>query len=184
MAGGFVVINVLRDCISLDRFEFGEQVHGWALKLGFATGNLYVGCSLIDFYGRFQCMASSKRVFDDIRSGCRDTVVWTAMLAALCRGACFLDAVKVFKEMGRAGKRMNSFTFSSVLWACGWVGDDARSGRQVHCTAIKVGFESDEFVRSSLVSMYGRCGLVGDARKSFEGLGQRDGSCWNAMLSF
>ena len=37
-------------------------------------------------------------------------------------------------------------------------------GSQVHVDAIKLGLELDDFVQCGLIDMYGKCGIVDDAK--------------------
>ncbi|KAK3032604.1 hypothetical protein RJ639_037368 [Escallonia herrerae] len=86
--------------------------------------------------------------------------------------------------MGREGTRKNSFTVSSVLKACGKIEDGGHCGRQVHANAIKLGLVSKNYVQSVLVGMYGRFGLVTDARRMFEiNADGRNAACWSAMIA-
>ena len=41
-------------------------------------------------------------------------------------------------------------------------------GKSVHGLALKTGFGVDLFVGSSVVDMYGKCTVIGDARKVFD----------------
>lgn len=75
-------------------------------------------------------------------------------------------------------------TYANILMACARMAD----GRQVHADAIKVGLDGDGLVRSRLVEMYARIGMLGDARRAFEASSNTstsddaDGTCWHAML--
>ncbi|KAF5206787.1 Pentatricopeptide repeat-containing protein [Thalictrum thalictroides] len=187
-----IVDCVLLACIQTGDFGLGQQVHGLVFKMdkkifnkgGGCSDELFIGSLLINFYGKLGCISSARCIFDKMEL--RDTVVWTNMIVVYNREEHFQEVLEVFKEMGRAGTKKNNFTLSSVIRACGRMGDE-RSGRQAHCNAIKLGIELDQFVRCSLVDMYGKCGMVKDARKLFE-MARRyekktNDVCWNAMLT-
>ena len=53
----------------------------------------------------------------------------------------------------------------------------------MHNHVLKVGFEVDVYVKNTLISMYGSCGSVRDARKVFDGSAVRDFVLWNSMLA-
>ncbi|KAJ4978751.1 hypothetical protein NE237_009531 [Protea cynaroides] len=178
---GLVVVSVLKACFQTGDFGLGKQVHGLVLKPGFAK-DLFLGSSLVDFYTKFGCLEGARFVFEQVCR--RNTVLWTAMIAGYCREGRFDEVAELFKEMGREGVKKNHFTMSSALRACGRIEDDGLLGRQVHANAIKLGIEMDLYVQSSLIDMYGRCGLLHDARRAFEMVGnQRNEVCWNAMLT-
>ncbi|XP_042497346.1 pentatricopeptide repeat-containing protein At1g31790-like [Macadamia integrifolia] len=178
---GLIVVSVLKACFQTGEFGLGKQVHGWVLKVGLGK-DLFLGSLFVGFYMKFRCLEGARFVFEQVCH--RDTVLWTAMIAGYYREGKFVEVVDLFKDMGRKGVKKNNFTMSSVLRACGRIEDNGQLGRQVHAGAIKLGMEMDIYVKSSLVDMYGRCGLLHDARRVFEIVGdQRNDVCWNAMLT-
>ncbi|XP_058077519.1 pentatricopeptide repeat-containing protein At1g31790 [Magnolia sinica] len=175
-----VIVSVIKACTQCCYFQLGKQVHGRLWKMGF-TKDMLLASSLVSFYVKFGCLESARKVFDQMPR--RGSIIWTSMIVGYCREDRFNEVLQLFEEMGRAGKRKNNFTFSSVLRACGRMQDDGRNGRQVHAQAIKAGVESNSFVQSSLVDMYGKCGLLPDATRAFEMIAERDMVSWNAMLT-
>ncbi|KAL5079970.1 hypothetical protein RYX36_008391 [Vicia faba] len=110
-------------------------------------------------------------------------LTWTAKIVSGCKERHFSEALGDFKEMGRVGVKKDSFTFSSVLKACGRMQNHGSCGEQVHADTIKLGFDSDSYVQCSLIAMYGRSGLLQDARLVFETTrNERNVDSWNAML--
>ncbi|KAL6009020.1 hypothetical protein ACLOJK_022247 [Asimina triloba] len=172
---------LLESCTRGEYFKLGEQVHGWLCKVG-RTKDILLGSSLVGLYAKFGRPDSARRVFDQMPR--RGSILWASMIAGYCREEHYKEAVEAFKEMGVAGKRKGCFAFSSVLQACGRFEDDGLSGTQVHAQAIKAGVESNSFVQSSLVDMYGKQGLLEEAALAFEMIGERrrDMVIWNAML--
>ncbi|KAK9289847.1 hypothetical protein L1049_008007 [Liquidambar formosana] len=170
----WIIAWVLKACVNTMNLGLGEQVHGWLLKAGY-TMNLFVSSSLINFYGKFKCLGDADFVFDQIPL--RDTVIWTNKIVNNCREEHFEEVLNAFKEMGRAGIKKNHFTLSSVLSACAKLKDDGRCGLQVHANAIKLGIDSNVFVQCGLVDMYGKCGLLRDARMVFETIRRPEKYC-------
>ncbi|WOH11471.1 hypothetical protein DCAR_0830958 [Daucus carota subsp. sativus] len=176
----WILVCVIQACVETDNFELGTQVHGLLWKVDFGK-NLFVCSSLIDFYGRNGCFVGADFVFDQVP--CSNTVVWTARLVNKCREGLFDEALNVFREMTREGVKRNSFTFSSVLKACGRLGDGGLCGEQVHAHAIKFGVVSKSYVQCGLVDMYSKVGLVKYAKRVFDmNEDGKNGACWNAML--
>ncbi|CAK9168546.1 unnamed protein product [Ilex paraguariensis] len=56
--------------------------------------------------------------------------------------------------------------------------DGGYCGQQVHANAINLGVNLKSYVQCGLVDMYGKFGLVKDARRVFE----INAACWDAML--
>ncbi|KAK7252602.1 hypothetical protein RIF29_36671 [Crotalaria pallida] len=171
---------LLKACACSTNFALGLQVHGWLLKLGTCDG-VVISTSLINFYGQFRGIKDANLVFN--RLSRHNTMTWTAKIVSGCKEKQFFEVVSDFKEMGREGIKKDTFTFSSVLKACGKMLDHGRCGKQVHADAIKLGLVEDHYVHCSLIAMYGRGGLLRDAKRVFEmKQNERDDDCWNAMF--
>ncbi|CAN4076400.1 unnamed protein product [Withania somnifera] len=175
-----ILVCVLKACVEMMNLEFGKQVHGWLLKLGNCE-SMTLSSFLIKFYGEFGNLESADNVFDHVPH-C-NTVVWTAIIGNLCKEEQFEGAIRIFSEMVREGVKKNSFTFSSVLKACGKLSDAGCCGQQVHATSVKLGLDTDGYVQCSLIDMYGKYGLLRDAMRVFNEREDKSNiACWNAML--
>ncbi|KAL2348738.1 hypothetical protein Fmac_002738 [Flemingia macrophylla] len=171
---------LFRACAYTVNIPLGMQVHGWLLKSG-SCDHVLLSSSLINFYGRFTSLEDASVVFNGVSR--HSTLTWTAKIVSGCRERHFLEAFDDFKEMGKRGVKKDCFTFSSVLKACGKILNQERCGEQVHADAIKLGLVSDHYVQCSLIAMYGRCGLLRNAKRVFKmSREERKDDCWNAML--
>ncbi|XP_021730714.1 LOW QUALITY PROTEIN: pentatricopeptide repeat-containing protein At1g31790-like [Chenopodium quinoa] len=181
-----VLVSFLKACVHLKEVDLGKMVHGWMLKMGYDRG-LVVDTALVEFYGKSGCLMEANHVFFDLIRVVdhRDTVLWTGVIVNNGREQCFGEVIRIFRVMGEAGVRMNEYTFSTVLKACGRVGDGGLFGQQIHANAIKLGFDSHVFVMCALIDMYGRCGLLNDAKRVFDRMDRRkrNNACWNAMVT-
>uniref|UniRef100_A0AAP0DV80 Pentatricopeptide repeat-containing protein n=1 Tax=Deinandra increscens subsp. villosa TaxID=3103831 RepID=A0AAP0DV80_9ASTR len=177
----WVFVCVLKACASTFNLKLGKQIHSWLLKSGYSN-DMFVSSSLISFYGKIGSFKDGDLVFNGMSSQ-RNVVVWTARINNSCKGENFHQVLDVFKEMGKEGVRKNSFTFSGVLSACAKISDDGNCGEQVHANAIKLGLASKSYVQCGLVNMYGKFGLIEDAKRVFNvNENRRNRACWNAML--
>ncbi|XP_016200594.1 pentatricopeptide repeat-containing protein At1g31790 [Arachis ipaensis] len=171
---------LLKSCACSANFHLGMQAHGWLLKLGACT-DVVLSSSLISFYGKFKHLEDANAVFN--HASRHNNMTWSAKIVGGCREKQFSEVFCDFKEMGRQGVKKDSFTFSSVLKACGKMLNREQCGKQVHANAIKFGMVSDKYVKCSLIAMYGRSGLLRDAEQVFEMKGnERNVDCWNAMV--
>ncbi|XP_059443949.1 pentatricopeptide repeat-containing protein At1g31790 [Corylus avellana] len=178
----WIIVCVLEACVCTRNMGLGKQVHGCLHKLGIANHDLFLTSCLIEFYGKLKCREGADFVFNQL--SIHNTMTWTARIISSCREEHFRDVFSYFKEMGRAGIKKSTFTFSSILRACGRIQDDGICGRQVHANAIKLGVDRDAFVQCGLVDMYGRSGLLRDAKLVFEMVDdKRNVACWNAMVA-
>ncbi|KAJ0098618.1 hypothetical protein Patl1_22236 [Pistacia atlantica] len=176
----WIIVCILKACVCTMNMGLGKQVHALLFKLG-SSNNISLTGSLINFYGKFRCLEDANFVFNQLNR--HNTVVWTAKIVNNCREGHFFDVFNDFKEMAREGIKKNSFTFSTVLKACARMHDDGNCGQQVHANAIKLGLDWDVYVQCGLVDMYGKQGLLGDAKRVFAIMDDNENvASWNAML--
>lgn len=176
----WIVVCLLKACACSMNLGLGKQVHGWLYKLDICDDPI-LRSSLIRFYGQFKCLEDANMAFKQVSR--HNTFTWTAKIVNDCREMNFSEVVSDFKEMGRQGIKKNTFTLSSVLKACGRMLSHGHCGEQVHADAVKLGLVSDAYVQCSLIDMYGRSGLVREAKLVFEMIDDRTNiACWNAML--
>uniref|UniRef100_A0A0V0I435 Putative pentatricopeptide repeat-containing protein-like n=1 Tax=Solanum chacoense TaxID=4108 RepID=A0A0V0I435_SOLCH len=74
------------------------------------------------------------------------------------------------------------YNFSYLLKACA-DNSDVVKGKQVHAQLILHGFSDSLFAMTSVVNLYAKCGMVGDAYKMFDRMPERDLVCWNTVIS-
>ncbi|KAL4573194.1 hypothetical protein LXL04_019992 [Taraxacum kok-saghyz] len=76
----------------------------------------------------------------------------------------------------------DSYTYPLLIQAC-----IARcsnlEGKEIHNHVVKIGFDTDVYVRNTLINMYGVCGDMTDARKVFDESPVRDSVTWNSILA-
>lgn len=76
----------------------------------------------------------------------------------------------------------NHFTCPFVLKACSRI-FDFQLGVKIHNLVVKLGFDGDVYVNTSLVGLYAKCGDVWDARKMFDEIPEKNVVSWTAMIS-
>jgi len=102
-----------------------------------------------------------------------------AAVSGLLENGFCRDAFRMFGDARVSGSGMNSVTVASVLGGCG----DIEGGMQLHCLAMKSGFEMEVYVGTSLVSMYSRCGEWVLAARMFEKVPHKSVVTYNAFIS-
>uniref|UniRef100_A0A5B7BEV6 DYW domain-containing protein n=1 Tax=Davidia involucrata TaxID=16924 RepID=A0A5B7BEV6_DAVIN len=105
-----------------------------------------------------------------------------AHLNYLCRNGRLREAITVLDSIAQRGAKVKvrPSTFTSLIQFC----IDTSSihlGRKLH-KHIDLLRETDPFVETKLVSMYAKCGSLGDARKVFDGMRERNLYTWSAMI--
>eukprot|EP00250_Pteridium_aquilinum_P020487 c24834_g10_i1 orf=1-672(-) len=86
----------------------------------------------------------------------RTVLSWTAIISGYTDGYRGADALRMYQAMQEDGVRPNQYTYVSLLKACASV-INLEQGTRLHEELYERGLSSNIFIRSSLVSMYGKC---------------------------
>ncbi|KAE8708227.1 Pentatricopeptide repeat-containing protein [Hibiscus syriacus] len=188
----------------------GKEIHGFGLKSGLDS-DPFVQTGVMRLYVSCRRLLEARLVFD--RMSYRDVVAWSIMIDGYCQSELFDDALELFEEMKRDNIEADNFIFSSVLSACGHVGN-LDYGKAVHDYIIQNDRVVDAHLRCALVTMYTSCGCMDmaqqlydqmmpknmvvstamisgysrhgrvlDARLIFDQMVEKDLVCWSAMIS-
>ncbi|KAM0869964.1 hypothetical protein ACQ4PT_040325 [Festuca glaucescens] len=145
---------------------------------GAPHASLFVSNSLVSMYAKFGLLDDALHLFGTMPE--RNVVSWTTVIAALASaGGRKQDALRFLVHMQRDGVAPNSYTYSSVLGACG----TPRVLAPVHVSILKVGLDSDVFVRSSLIDAYMKLGDLDSGRSVFDEMVTRDLVVWNSIIA-
>ncbi|KAL6055013.1 Chlororespiratory reduction 2 [Balamuthia mandrillaris] len=177
-ADAFTFSIVLKACAMAEDLEMGKRVHAEILRKGFHP-NTVLSNALINMYGTCGEMEEARAVFRGMKE--RDVVTWTAMIAGETQSGRGEEALQLFQEMEEVGLPANSFTFAAVLKACAMTGD-MEMGKRVHAEMLHRGPLSI-VEANALISMYGKCGKMEEARAVFQGMKERDMVTWNSMIA-
>ncbi|KAL8150568.1 hypothetical protein V2J09_020376 [Rumex salicifolius] len=113
----------------------------------------------------------------------RTTHTWNSMIKGFAESNQSWKALSVYEQMVSNGFMPNNYTFSFVIRAAVDL-SCLLIGCTVHAQAIKLGWESYDFVQNGLVHLYAvRGDFVGDARKLFDESPNRDVFTWTAMIN-
>ncbi|KAL5724773.1 hypothetical protein ACHQM5_007993 [Ranunculus cassubicifolius] len=176
----FTLSSVIKACSELGALRIGVCFHGVVLRKGF-EGNHVIASSLMDMYGRNFCSEDAWTLFDDMSDP--DAICWTSVISAFTRNDRYEEALGLFYLMIIKHRLVpDGCTFGTVLTACGNLGRD-KQGKQLHGKVVTSGICGDLVVESSLVDMYGKCGLVEDSRGVFDRMQKKNEVSWCALLA-
>lgn len=201
--------SILRSCGRSKAISDGRRVHAYIWTCGLDCNTFMANC-LVDMYGNFGSINDARAVFDKIlkpnlyswnilikalgqngiiQDACyvfnrmpqKDIISWNAMIAVLAENGHDKEAVNLFYRMQGEGFEPNEITCLCTIDACSSMAD-LEKGREIHAAVVDVEFEQDVLVGTSLVSMYGKCGCLHDAKSAFSRISDRDVAAWNAII--
>lgn len=122
------------------------------------------------------------KLFDELPHHARDAVAWTALISALAP-ADPDHALREFSRM-RWYHVVDAVILGVILPAAADAGDHAAVSA-IQGLAVKCGLDGDAHLASTLLHMYGRCGLVDDAQRVFLQIPSwsRNVVSWNSLIA-
>ncbi|CAN1137954.1 Pentatricopeptide repeat-containing protein At5g04780, mitochondrial [Linum perenne] len=176
----FTVSSVLCACASKFDVLASKQLHCFAIKTSMDE-NVFVGTALLDVYSKSGFIQDASRVFDGMSE--KSDVTWSSMVAGLVQNKLYEEALVLYtRAQATAGLENDKFMISCIISACAGLAA-LIEGRQVHSIVCKTGFGSNNFVASSLVDMYAKCGTVKGAFRLFQDLHDKNVVMWNVIIS-
>lgn len=111
----------------------------------------------------------------------RDGGSWNAIISAASRAGNSEEAFSLFSDMNSVGIRPKDVTLASVLACCAEC-LDLHGAQQLHGHIAKRDFQSNVILGTALVDVYGKCLLLADARRAFDGILQPNDISWNVII--
>ncbi|KAG6487270.1 pentatricopeptide repeat-containing protein At5g16860-like [Zingiber officinale] len=166
---------VVKACASISDLARGKELHGLASERGLHS-DVFVGNSLMCMYARCGRMEEALEVFEGMPQ--QDTVSWTSIISAYAINGHKGEAVEKMRQMIESGLKPDQVTVLAILS----MATDAAVVREVHGYVLRSGFELTPMLQNSLISAYGKCGRVDDARKVFERCSRVNRVTWNSLI--
>ncbi|MED6119041.1 hypothetical protein PIB30_008262 [Stylosanthes scabra] len=171
---------VLVACSQMEAYELGTQLHSLCLKVEFGH-NIVLGTNLIAVYSKCGDLEASRRVFDHMVE--RNVITWTSMVTGYAQNDKPDKAMVLIREMLRLGFNPNHVTYNSLLSSFS-TRDHLDNCRQIHCCVIREGFEGNEYVAVTLMTVYSECtGCLDDFWKACSGVRKWDQVSLNALIA-
>lgn len=169
----------LRCCSHTKALSEGMGLHDSIIRCGCDTDR-FLGNLLVQMYGSCGSLDDARAVFCRILD--RNLYSWTILIEAFTENGHDEEALKLHKQMQVEGVQPDKVTFICILNACASL-SSLIEGRKIHALIALNGFESDVVVGTALVNLYGKCGIVEDARIAFCKMHERNEVTWNAMIA-
>ncbi|KAH7426213.1 hypothetical protein KP509_11G090500 [Ceratopteris richardii] len=204
---GLAAIGALQACISLAEkkepllskkpnklvaLEIGQAVGADACGNN-ATTDVLLGTALLTMFGKCGAILEAEHTFVTMSE--RSYVSWNALLSVYVDQGHLEKTLHLFWQMQMEGMHPDQHAFVSALQAVcsladyedieGWPNKTMllRIGYGLHSDARKKGISSDVFVGNTLVSMYGKCGVIAEAEQAFLAMPFHNVVSWTAILS-
>ncbi|KAK9292377.1 hypothetical protein L1049_020344 [Liquidambar formosana] len=159
------------------------QVHSQIIVNGLHR-HIFSMSRLISFFalsGSKDGLNHSRLLFSQI--DCPNLFIWNTMIRGYSRSDSPQEALVLYMSMIAEGvESPNNFTFPFLLNSCARL-SSLEPGHEIHCHIIKNGYQSDLFIRNSLIHLYSVFGDLSHARVVFDGSFVRDLVSYNTMIS-
>ncbi|KAL5082664.1 hypothetical protein RYX36_011085 [Vicia faba] len=176
----YVLCNALSSCAKTMNWHFGVQIHANMIRSGYEN-NMFLSTALVDFYAKCFCIVDAKKIFRAMKV--HDQVSWTSLIVGFSANKLGREAFLLFKEMLGTRIRPDCFTLTSVVNACVGENGVVNPCSSLHVHVIIRGFDTSNFVISSLVDCYASCGRIDDAVLLFNETNEKDTVIYNTMIS-
>lgn len=167
--------ELIKCCIDHCAVKEGKRVHQYLFSNGYEPKTFLVN-TLLNMYVKFKLLDEAQALFDQMSE--KNVISWTTMIAAYSNTELYLKAFQMLILMIRDGVRPNMYTYSSVLRSS----KELTNLTQLHDCIIKVGLESDVFVKSALIDVYSKLGEIEGALYIFNEMVTRDPVVWNTII--
>ncbi|KAI5075792.1 hypothetical protein GOP47_0009868 [Adiantum capillus-veneris] len=171
--------RVVEACRNEAAIHEGKWVHGIIIEDSLESDTA-LATALVSMYGKFENLGDAQYIFCSMKD--RNTVSWTAMITGYIHCDADKEALLLYDQMQQEGVIPNRVTAVCILSACANE-SHVTKGRRLHVYIANSDFFHDVVVTTALLSMYGKCDRLDDARRVFDEMNVRNVISWNAMLA-
>ncbi|XP_058206129.1 pentatricopeptide repeat-containing protein At3g49170, chloroplastic [Rhododendron vialii] len=175
----FTFSSLFKACSNLSDPDTGEQIYAHVVKMGLAAVNC-VGNALISMYVRSGRMEDARKAFDILFE--KNLVSYNTIVDGCTKNIDSNEAFGEFHQIEDTGFVLDSFTFASLLSGAASIGAVAK-GEQIHARLLKAGFESNQLIANTLVSMYSRCGTMEAALRVYFKMERLNVVSWTSIIT-
>ncbi|KDP21219.1 hypothetical protein JCGZ_21690 [Jatropha curcas] len=113
-----------------------------------------------------------------------DSITWNSMISGFAQLENGIEAFNFFKRMQFCGVIPSLKSVTSLLSACAAL-SALQYGKVIHGHATRTNIDTDEFLATTLIDMYMKCGYSSWGRRVFDQfeIKPKDPALWNALIS-
>lgn len=176
---GATIIAILKSCQNQAGLITGIQIHTMIMKSSLSCETLICN-AVINMYSKCGDVDDAYKAFIDIVH--RDAISWSSIIGSYQQNGFELEALSLCKEMLADGVYVTSFSLPLCIAACSELAA-IDVGKQFHSSVIKLGFDGDVYVGSSIIDMYAKCGFMEESQKAFDEQEDPNKATFNALIS-
>ncbi|KAH7416151.1 hypothetical protein KP509_14G077900 [Ceratopteris richardii] len=172
-------VSILDVCTSQAGLIEGQRFHACLIASRISL-DVYLGSALVRLYGECGQLRDAEEIFNSMVE--RNVFTWNVM------GAGFLQleeddlALACFQQMQQEAVFPDDVTFVNMFSACG-ICMKLSIGKMMHVLFGMSDCLSNTILWNALVSMYGRCSSLRDAKRVFEEMPKCNVVSWNAIMA-
>lgn len=206
----FAALFALKACSSVSHFSMVPSIHAHVLKIGLWS-HVYVGTALMSVYivssfddarkmfdempernvvtwnamitgySKLGDVKSARSVFDSMPM--RDVASWSAMINGYLGARNWNQGLALFREIMMKGElKPDIMMMVTLLSGCSHIHSVPLLGKSIHAYVLKNDLGLDVVVRTLLVDMYAKCGLLKYADRVFKRMHEKNVMAWSAMI--
>ncbi|KAK6144634.1 hypothetical protein DH2020_021454 [Rehmannia glutinosa] len=174
----YTYVAAISACAQAGALRNGKEIHGRIYRTE-ETFNSFVNNCLVNFYGKCKSLKSARLVFDTMPEP--NTVSCVSLVASYIQCGENEEGLRIFLRLLRMGVKVNEYCYGSILGCCAAL-ETLEVGRQVQCLAVKCGVRMDQFVVTSLVNFYAKCGELELASRALREADKPNVTAWTALI--
>jgi pentatricopeptide repeat protein len=180
-ADACTLASVLSAFAATQDLDAGLELHGRLIKSKF-TQDPHVASGLVDFYAKCGRIQDACKSFSEVDKP--DLVLWNTLISGYSLHKEFSEeALHCFCAMQQAGFCPDDCSFVTVISACSNMSSPSQ-GQQLHALVVKSDIQRNQIsVQNAMITLYSRCGKVGEARKLFDRMIDRNTVSYNSMIA-
>ncbi|KAL4183889.1 hypothetical protein AMTRI_Chr11g157330 [Amborella trichopoda] len=171
----FYLCTLLKKCTT---FKALQQIHGHLFRNHLHQSNFYATL-LVGYCSSIRRAQYAKLVFYQVSYP--NIYLWNSIIKAYCESCSLKETIFLYTQLQRSNTKPDNYTFPSLLKACANE-PSLQIGEIIHSTIVKRGIESDLFVQTGLIDIYGKCFNMQCACKVFDKMTTKSIVSWTAMI--
>ncbi|XP_072953099.1 pentatricopeptide repeat-containing protein At5g27110-like [Typha angustifolia] len=176
-----ILLNVILACAELGDGMKGNWVEKNYISNGRFKADSVVITALIYMYTKCRKMENSLNLLNKVAEVRQDVIAWNAAIKACAELGQVDRVLELELEMQRRDISPNSVTFLMLLSLISSI-PSLKKGTETHAQIVKRGFERENPLANSLISMYARSGSIGYSLKVFNTIQEKDVVSWSSII--